>query len=99
MALEIIWSPKALENFHAVIAYLEENWTIQVVRDFVKKTDTLISLIAEHSEMFREINKRNAVREAVVTKHNLLIYKVNKNQLILLAMFDTRQHPKKKKIS
>ncbi|TLU98187.1 type II toxin-antitoxin system RelE/ParE family toxin [Dyadobacter luticola] len=96
MALKIIWSPRALENFHQVIAYLEVNWTEQVVRDFVQRTEKVLQLIADHPDMFRQVSRSNPVREAVITKHNFLIYKVYKEKIALLAVFDTRQHPKKK---
>jgi plasmid stabilization system protein ParE len=98
MALEIIWSPKALENFHDVIAYLEENWPEQVIKDFVKRPENILELIADHPQIFRQISEYSAIREAVVTKHNLLIYKVYQDQIVLLSMFDTRQHPKKKRM-
>jgi hypothetical protein len=35
MALEIQWSPKALNRFHGVISYHEKNWGETVVKDFV----------------------------------------------------------------
>ncbi len=37
MAINIVWSPRALDNFHDVIAYLERNWNSQVIKDFCKK--------------------------------------------------------------
>ncbi|WAC10528.1 type II toxin-antitoxin system RelE/ParE family toxin [Dyadobacter pollutisoli] len=98
MALEIVWTPRALENFHDVIAYLEENWPEQIIKDFVKRTENVLALIADHPQIFRKISENSAIREAVVTKHNLLIYKIYPDQIVLLAMFDTRQHPKKKRM-
>ncbi|MCE6988682.1 type II toxin-antitoxin system RelE/ParE family toxin [Dyadobacter sp. CY323] len=98
MALDIIWSPRALDNFRDVIIYLDENWTEQVKRDFVKRTEKILDLIAEHPHMFRQVSETTSVREAVITKHNLLIYKIQKNQILVLAVFDTRQHPKRKSI-
>jgi plasmid stabilization system protein ParE len=98
MALRILWSPRALENFHNVISYLEENWTEQVVRTFVIRTEKILQIILDHPEIFRTISDKSQIREAVVTKHNLLIYKTTKTHLLVLAVFDTRQHPKKKRI-
>jgi plasmid stabilization system protein ParE len=96
MALKVIWSPKALNNFHDVITYLEENWNERVVKDFVYKTETIISQISEYPQLFRQISDLNLTREAIITKHNLLLYRIYKNQIVLLAVFDTRQHPRKK---
>ena len=99
MALEIVWSPRALDNFHEVILYLEKNWTDLVVKDFVTRTEKVIQLISEHPEMFKQVSFQNASREAVITKHNLLIYRVCTNKIVLLTVFDTRQHPRKKVVS
>ena len=98
MALEIVWSPRALDNFHGVIAYPEENWFESVVRDFVKRTENVLHMIADHPNMFRPITEGSLIREAVVTKHNLLVYKATESKILILAVFDTRQHPKKKRI-
>ncbi|MCF0051040.1 type II toxin-antitoxin system RelE/ParE family toxin [Dyadobacter sp. LJ53] len=98
MALEIVWSPRALDNFHGVVAYLEENWFESVIKDFVKRTEHVLHMIADHPNMFRQISEDSLIREAVITKHNLLIYKVTESKVIVLAVYDTRQHPKKKQI-
>jgi plasmid stabilization system protein ParE len=97
MALSVIWSPRALENLHQVIDYLEMNWGEKVVTGFVQRIDTLIKLISERPNVFKQISEKNSVREAVITEHNLLLYRVYKNHIVLLAVFDTRQHPRKKK--
>ena len=96
MALDIIWSPRALDNFHGVISYLGENWNDLVVKDFVTRTEKVIALISEHPQMFKQVSIKNVSREAVITKHNLLIYKIHLSQIVLIAIFDTRQHPRKK---
>jgi plasmid stabilization system protein ParE len=98
MALNIVWSPRALDNFHSIIEYLEENWYESVIKDLVKRTENVLHMIANHPEMFRQIAESSPIREAVVTKHNLLIYKHTSSKVIVLAIFDTRQHPKKKRI-
>ena len=98
MALEIVWSPRALDNFHGVIEYLEENWYESVIKDFVRRAENVLHMIADHPNMFRQISENSLIREAVVTKHNLLIYKATATKVIVLAVFDTRQHPKKKRI-
>ena len=99
MALNIIWSPRALDNFHEVISYLSKNWSAKVVRNFVSRTEKVIELISEHPEIFKQLTDRNPVREALITKHNLLLYQIQEAQVLLLAVFDTRQNPRKKKIS
>ena len=55
MALTIIWSPKALNNFHDILSYLEESWNQIVIKDFVYKTDNLIHQISLYPQSFRQI--------------------------------------------
>ncbi|MBL7902456.1 MAG: type II toxin-antitoxin system RelE/ParE family toxin [Bacteroidia bacterium] len=96
MAKQIIWTPEAEATFEKVIAYLLENWTEKEIRNFVTSTFSVIAYISEHPFMFRKTNKRN-VREALVTPHNLLIYKVYPDRIDLITFWDTRQNPLRKK--
>ena len=98
MALDILWSPRAMDNFDKVLEYLQENWSEVVIKDFVFRIDKVIQLISEHPQMFKQVSSQNTTREAVVTKHNLLLYRMHKDQILIIAVFDTRQHPRKKKL-
>lgn len=97
MAFKIIWSPKAVDTFENVIDYLQTNWTEKEIRKFVVETEHIIQLISINPHLFRGSEKEN-IFEAVITKHNLLLYQVNQNAktIELLSFFDTRKDPKKK---
>ena len=97
MAFKIIWSPKATKTFDKVIDYLTANWTEKEITVFVKETDHVVYLICKNPYLFRGSEKEN-VFEGIITKHNLLLYQVDKknNKIELLSFFDTRQNPKKK---
>ncbi len=79
-----------------MISYLEKNWGDKVVKDFVKRTELLLQALVVQPKMFGSVSNIYDIRAAVVTKHNLMIYKIVKDKIILLTFFDTRQHPKKK---
>ena len=98
MAFKIIWSPKAIKTFDKVIDYLTDNWTEKEISAFVKETNHVVFLISKNPYLFRSSEKEN-VLEGIITKHNLLLYQVDKktNSIELLSFFDTRQNPKKKK--
>lgn len=97
MAFKIIWSPKAIDTFEIVIDYLQTNWTEKEVRKFLIETEHVIQLISINPHLFRASEKEN-VFEAVITKHNLLLYQKNENEknIELLSFFDSRNDPKKK---
>jgi len=53
VALNILWSPRAIDNFSGVLEYLEENWNEIIIKDFVRRTNKVIELISEHPQIFR----------------------------------------------
>ncbi|MCW3103995.1 MAG: hypothetical protein JWO09_2435 [Bacteroidetes bacterium] len=95
MAKEVKWTPEAEDTFEKIILYLQDKWTEREVSNFVNASSKIISYISENSLMFRQSRKHN-IREAVVTKHNLLLYRVKPRHIELLAFWDTRKNPRKK---
>jgi plasmid stabilization system protein ParE len=96
MVKEVIWTPEAEASFERVIQYLHENWTDKEIEKFIRATDEVITYITKNPKMFRKTNNDN-VHEALVTPHNLLIYKIYPKRIDLIAFWDTRQNPKKKR--
>ena len=72
MAFEIIWSPKAEQRFSAVIDYLSVNFTERDVKNFIIKVDKVLSLIKKNPNLYKTSFSRKHIKEAVVTKHNVL---------------------------
>ncbi len=97
MAKEVIWSQRSETTFYKVVEYLQENWTEKEVDSFVAATENVINYISEFPFMFRKTNKKN-IHEALVTPHNLLIYKIYEEHIVLIAFYDTRQSHRKKKL-
>ncbi len=95
MAHKIIWLPKAEKRYDEIIEWLENNWTHKEIANFVARTDEVLSLISTHPEIYSLSEKRN-IRQAVITKHNLLLYRKKGNKIELITFFDTRQTPAKK---
>jgi plasmid stabilization system protein ParE len=97
VAKEVIWTKRASAKFDAIIEYLELDWNKKVVRAFVQKTDTILRLLAQTPELGTLEHAEKGIRGFKLTKHNRLFYRVEKDRLIVLNMFDNRQHPKRKK--
>ena len=97
MAKEVIWSPEAVEVFEEVVAYLESNWTEKEVVHFIKATEKVIEIISNQPKVYRASKRKKNIHEALITKHNLMLYKNTRNAVYVLTIWDTRQEPKKKK--
>ncbi len=94
MAKEIIWTSTAIARFNAVVNYLEQNWSENEVTHFTDSTKSTLEYIAKYPSMFRSPDGK--YREALITEHNLMVYKVKAEFIVILTFFDTRQHPSKK---
>jgi plasmid stabilization system protein ParE len=96
MAKKIKWTIEAEAEFDKVILYLEQNWTDKEILKFISATNRVLNFISEFPLMFRKSKKKN-IHEALVSEHNLLIYKVKKEHIEILTFWDTRQNPRRKK--
>lgn len=96
MEKEIRWTREAEKSFSNIIDYLNENWTDREIENFINATEFILAHISKKPKMFRK-GRQAGTHEALVTYHNLLIYKVYTTHIDLLLFWDTRQDPKRKK--
>ena len=95
MAKKIIWTPEAEKTNDLIIDYLEKNWSKKEVVAFIEKVNSIVLHISLHPLAYRSAGKEDA-REAVITKHNLLLYRITSNKIYLLYFWDTRKNPSRK---
>jgi plasmid stabilization system protein ParE len=95
MAYEVIWLPKAEKRYDEIIMYLQEHWTEKEIINFIARTEDIIKNISNNPYLYRVSKKKN-IHEAIITKHNILLYKHDGKRVELLTFFDTRQSPNKK---
>lgn len=94
---EIIWSAKSKSTYRTVIHYLLNNWSEKEIRKFVDETSKILNTLSSGVVVYKRSLKKSHF-EILITKHNLLIYKIQGRKIILVTFYDTRQHPLKKKI-
>lgn len=92
MAKKIIWTPEAEKTFEAIISHLQEHWSNKEIKKFVEKLDRILEHISRHPLAYRSAGKED-VREALVNRQNLLLYRVVENNIYLLYFWDTRKNP------
>jgi plasmid stabilization system protein ParE len=95
---EVVITPRAQKELNQLFEYFELEWSIKVKNDFVNKLHLVLKIVAKSPESFPISNKNNKFRKCVVTKHNTLFYHYNEKHIVVVAVFDTRQNPKKLKI-
>ena len=95
MVENIIWSPQAVYNFNGILAYLLENWTLEIALRYESDVYDLIDTIARNPFIGTKSEKYTGLRKFLITKHSFLIYRILENQLEIVEIFDTRQDPDK----
>lgn len=94
-SLKIRWTEEAARNLENIIQYLEDNWSEKEIKQLFAKLEKQLELLSLFPHAYLVSSKRKKIRRCVFTK-NLTIYYTIKNEfLILLTLFDSRQHPKK----
>lgn len=97
MVYEIIWTPRAISSFKRIIDYLNENWSYGIAFEFSELLKNNLLLLSTSPYMGIKSSKRKDVRKILISKHNLMYYKVEANTITILTFIDTRQHPQKNK--
>ena len=94
MAKKIKWNDHALNTFHAVAFYLEDEYSTQTSEKFVQTVFTKIEALQKYPTIGRKAPNRKTIRFVLVEKHYRLYYRVSGTTLVI-CLFDTRQHPNK----
>ncbi|MBK8500057.1 MAG: type II toxin-antitoxin system RelE/ParE family toxin [Flavobacteriales bacterium] len=97
MVESVRWSPEAEARFRAVVSYLRTNWSVRDAHRFMQRTDQAVRMIMRFPGMSRK--GRKGTREVLVTKHNIMTFRIKKKELQIVGFWDTRQHPSRRRIS
>ena len=95
MAIQIIWSENAVEDFERIIRYLNKMWTEKIALEFEYKIYSKVELLASQPQIGRTSTSFNTIKSILITKHNRLYYQISDLGLEVLNILDTRQNPDK----
>ena len=90
MAYEIIIKKRFTNKLLGVLDYLEKEWGKKVALAFLDKVRTRVYALQSHPYIGALTSMKN-VRSTLVTKHNRLYYRVVKNKIFILNLYDTRR--------
>ncbi|MBK9220509.1 MAG: type II toxin-antitoxin system RelE/ParE family toxin [Saprospiraceae bacterium] len=78
----------------SLIDYLNQEWSENVAKQFVKRTFELVELLSKQPNLGPYQNSEKKIRGILVSKHNRLFYRTTSHKIIILNIFDTRSNPK-----
>lgn len=97
MALEIVWTKRAINGYDKVISYLEENWTEREVQNFVKETAEFFDLLIAFPEILEKSGKQKNVYRGPLDKHSIITYRLKprSKQIQILNIRSAKRKPLK----
>ncbi|MEZ4721391.1 MAG: type II toxin-antitoxin system RelE/ParE family toxin [Flavobacteriales bacterium] len=98
MSFDIRWSARARQDYFNILEYLIEEWGIGSARKFDKKLQKAVSSIQDNPLQFPASDRMPNIRRCVVVKQCSLYYRINGQLIELITLFDTRQHPRKRRL-
>ncbi len=96
MALRVITKKRFQNKVRKLNEYLISNWNESVADDFVLKLISTIVLLSEQPHLGSAVKGFNGIRTILITEHNRLYYRIEKNTLVILNLIDTRRNSKTK---
>jgi len=95
MVSEIIWSPKAIETYIAIIEYLNAAWSKSEVEKFQIRVIEKLAILETHPRIGRPIMKGRRVYRTVLHKRITLVYHYYpaKRQIELITFWNNYQNP------
>tara|TARA_B100000378_G_C17872386_1_gene352558 strand:- start:117 stop:410 length:294 start_codon:yes stop_codon:yes gene_type:complete len=97
VALEIIWTKRAINGYDNIIKYLEENWTEREVRNFVKETTKFFELLVLFPEILEKSSRQKNTYRGPMDKHSIITYRVKSRnkQIQILNIRSAKRKPLK----
>lgn len=91
----IEWSPQSKKDYLKLLNYLQEEWGEKVKKQFNDRLQAVLKTISEKPHLYPTSSKLKNVKRCVVSKQTSLYYRVEKDKISLVTLFDTRKNPKK----
>ena len=97
MAFSLVWTKRATQGYDRIISYLDQNWTVKEVQNFVKESDEFFALLCSYPEMLQKTNKEKNLHRGPLNRLTIITYRVkfSKQEIEIINIRGARQKPLK----
>lgn len=92
--MTVFLTRRAEKNYDAIKERIRNEWGEKTAKEFTLKTDEFFNLLKAYPAM-GQIEK-DEIRGFQLTPQTRVLYRTKGERIIVLALFDVRQNPKKK---
>ncbi len=98
MVEKITTKPIAEDELNDILIYLSTNWGKKSVRKFLFNLRSFYKTLETQPQIghLEFLNREFEIRSYPITKQILVIYEIRFQNIVILKIFDVRQHPDKK---
>ncbi|WP_205510808.1 type II toxin-antitoxin system RelE/ParE family toxin [Longitalea arenae] len=97
MAFEVEWTEPVIKDLETIAGYIDREWSCALGDKFVDELIERVKVLAKQPFMGMASTRYPSIRSIKISKHNRLYYRIEEEKLVLLNIFDLRQHPAKNK--
>ena len=95
---KIVITESAKSKITAVLEFISSKYGPLTQKKFVIKLDKAIGVAHKNPEIFPVSIYNKRVRKCVITKQSTVFYAFDDENVVILALFDTRQNPEHIKV-
>lgn len=95
MAYKIKKTKEFLKNVVAIVEYLEKKWGMRSAQKFQTILDTKLEMFSSDLIGGAETIKTKGIRKLSITTHNKIYYKIVKDEIIILTLFENKMNPER----
>lgn len=92
---QIVWNKRASRQFEKIQDYLIKEFGEKATEEFTNRVFNFLDLLANYPDIGTMENKDKNIRGFLLHRHTTLFYKLDRDKIYLLSLFDNRQDPKK----
>ena len=89
--MKVVWTENSEYTLNEIIEYIELKFGLLVAQNYYFDVISVVNSIGQKPEIFPVFQSKTKIRKAVINKKTILYYKVLKNEIYLIAFYDTRK--------
>ena len=74
--MKVVWTLEAESSFNGIIDFLLVRWTVEEASTFIDIVEDTIEKLVDYPEMFKISEYNLQSREALITKHTTMFYRI-----------------------
>ena len=90
---KIVLTKRATDSLENLFQYLENEWSIKVRNEFIKKFENAVYQIRKFPEVAPASKEIPNLHRYILTKQTSLFYRVDKTSITIITVFDNRMNP------